>query len=298
MKLSSEKQGELFIFSEAILWGLFPVVSIISYKSLSPLSSLAWSILFATLFFSVIMTIQKKWKELLTPHIWKDILLISFFIGICFYGFFFWGMKYTSAGNASIVALIEIFFSYLLFHVWKKDGITLPHILGALLMIIGAFLVLFPGSFHLNKGDILILIAVLFAPLGNHSQQRVRKKISSISILFLRSLFSAPIIFLLAYLLGESNSLAEARHSLMAIVINGVTIMGFSKILWLEGIHRISVVKALALGSISPIFALIFSYFIFDQIPSIWQISAFIPIFFGILLLTRTSKKKDVVVES
>lgn len=290
MKLSSTKQGELFIFSEAILWGLFPVVSIISYKSLSPLSSLAWSILFATLFFGVIMTVQKKWKELWTPHIWKDILLITFFIGVCYYGILFWGMKYTSAGNMSIISLTEIFFSYLFFHIWKKDFISLKHLGGAALMLIGAFLVLFQGNFHFNFGDILIVIAVMFPPLGNHAQQSARKKISSVTILFLRSLFSAPIIFLLAYFLRENNSFGEVSHSLFTLVLNGIFLMGFSKILWLEGIHRLSVVKSLALGSISPIFALIFSYFLFDQIPSLWQLLAFGPMFVGALLLTRKQK--------
>ena len=67
--------------------------------------------------------------------------------------------------------------------------------------------------------------------------------------------------------------------------------MGFSKILWIEGIHRIPVGKAVSLEAINPAFTLILAYFILHEIPTKWQIFGFLPIFIGVLFVTDFSLK-------
>jgi drug/metabolite transporter (DMT)-like permease len=65
--------------------------------------------------------------------------------------------------------------------------------------------------------------------------------------------------------------------------------------MWLEGIHRIAVTKALALGSISPVFTLIFAWLLLNQTPNVWQLTSLVPMIFGIFLLTdqlKLSKSK------
>jgi hypothetical protein len=51
MIISEERKGEIFIFFEALLWSLFPIVTILSLNTLSPITSLAWSTFFASIFF-------------------------------------------------------------------------------------------------------------------------------------------------------------------------------------------------------------------------------------------------------
>lgn len=64
MKLSTERQGEVFVSAGAISWGLFPVITILSYNTLSPMTSLGISALLAAIFFAVVLTIKKQWHEL------------------------------------------------------------------------------------------------------------------------------------------------------------------------------------------------------------------------------------------
>ncbi len=63
-QFGKERQGELFIVTEAILWSLFPVVTVLSYISVSPIVSLAWSTLFAALFFVCVVLLKHSWHEL------------------------------------------------------------------------------------------------------------------------------------------------------------------------------------------------------------------------------------------
>lgn len=290
MKLTKEREGEVFIFIQAALWGLFPVLTILSYGKVSPLVSLAVSSLFASAFFAVILTLKKKWHELKNWPALKDSLWTTFFIGILYYLLFFFGLQYTSAGNAGIIALTEIFFSYLFFNIWKKDPLPLLHIAGAVLMVVGAIIVLYPNLHSFRLGDILMVIASALPPFGNFFARRARTKISSETIMFVRSIVSGVVVLLFAFIFNNTLSLTTLKDSFLFLFINGVLLLGLSKIMWIEGIHRISIVKANALGSVSPLLTLLFAWLFLRDIPTIWQLFSFIPMFLGVILLGMNNK--------
>ncbi len=285
MKLNNEKQGELFILGETALWGLFPVITILSYGKVSPLVSLAISTLLAGVFFAFMLTLKKKWFEITNIAALRDILFATFFLGILYYLFYYFGLRSTSAGNASIVALTEVFFSYLFFQVWKKQPLPFLHIIGASLMILGACIVLYPNIHTFQLGDLLILLAAFTAPFGNFYVRKARTKVSSDTIMFIRSIISASVIFLLAGAFNNTFSYGSIKNSFLFLAINGIFLLGLSKALWVEGIHRISVVKANALSSMSPLITLFSAWIFLQNVPTVWQLCSIIPMFFGMVLL-------------
>jgi drug/metabolite transporter (DMT)-like permease len=297
-KLSKERQGEMFIFSESILWALFPIITILSLKNVPPLVALAWSTLFAAAFFGILLSLKNGWKELKNKEAIRDILLTTFLLGIVFYVLFFTGLRYTTAGNASLIGLTEIFFSFLLFNVWHKEYFSFAHIAGAVLMLMGAMIIFYPNIHRLQIGDLLILAACFVAPFGNFFQRRARKQVKSEAILFIRSMISAPVIFLLAYFTKENFTAIGFDKSFILVIVNGFFLLGFSKILWIEGIHRISVTKANALNSLTPLLTLLFAWIILGNIPTKFQLLAFIPMFFGVMLLSKNKKVELAVADS
>ena len=292
-----ERQGEVFIIAEAFLWGLFPVVTILAFKQISPLVTYAWSSLFSLITFATLITVRKKWREVTDLVAIKDILKATFFIGFCFYGFFFWGLTRTTAGNAALLSLTELFFTFLLFNVLRKEHISRKHIIGAILMLFGAGLVLFPNFSHFLIGDALIVIATLFAPFGNLYQQRARKRVSSETMMFVRDVVVAVVAFGAAAVLDLGASPVFVKESLLFLMVNGILLFGLSKIFWVESIHRISVTKASALGSIYPVFSLLFAWWFLKDMPTVWQLAAFIPLFAGVLLLNYRGSLKEAPVE-
>ena len=152
--------------------------------------------------------------------------------------------------------------------------------------MIGAIIVLLPNATTLNIGDLLVIPGVILAPMGNDFQRRARSQVSSETIMFIRSALTVPIVFGLAFLLGQTFTLANASGSLWFLLINGVLLLGFSKILWIEAIHRVSVTRANALSSITPIFTLFFAYIFLGQYPTLFQLASLIPFVLGLYLLT------------
>src|SRR5579864_1247944 len=102
MHISETRKGELSILSEALIWSLFPIVTIVSLTGLSPVLSLAYSTLFAGVFFGCVMIWRGKTHELFLGGIIAYMVPIAFFIGWLFYGLYFSALKFTTSGNASI----------------------------------------------------------------------------------------------------------------------------------------------------------------------------------------------------
>ncbi|HEY4494128.1 MAG TPA: DMT family transporter [Candidatus Paceibacterota bacterium] len=291
--MREEQKGELFIFSGAVIWGLFPIITILSYKSLPSIISLALCTLLASITFLIIVLWKRKLPELKNPLLWKYTLGVAFFNGILYYVFYFWGLTKTTSGNAGIIALFEVFTSYIFFHIIRKEHFSLESKIGSILMILGAVIILIPNFSFVNFGDLFILIATLFAPMGNFFIQKAKNISSTETIMFLRNLIAIPFLFLIAFIFGQHLELPQVKNSFLFLLLNGLIILGLSKIFWVEGISRISVTKSVALSSVAPLFTLFAAWVVFHQVPTIWQTASLAPFFFGVLLLTNNLKLKN-----
>ncbi|OIO54133.1 hypothetical protein AUJ46_03880 [Candidatus Peregrinibacteria bacterium CG1_02_54_53] len=293
MVLHSSRAGEVNILLSAVLWSMFPVITILSFGSVPPLFSAGISTLFAGVFFAGLLTAKKEWPLLLKFEAWKDIMLTTAFIGIAFYGFMFLGLKHTSAGNGAILSLMEVFFSFFILGILLRHEPLLPRtVIGGACMVLGALLVLIPkGAGGWQQGDLLIIIATAFAPIGNRFAQRARKVVTTNVIMFLRSIISGVFLLILANWFESIPTHADIVGALGFLIINGVLLLGLSKILWIEGIHRIPITKAISIESITPLLTLLVAWLVLYEAPSVLQISAIVPIGVGMVLLTKSSSK-------
>ena len=285
--LSKIRQWEFYLTSAVLLWSLFPIITILSYSWVDHIFSLAWSAFFACIFFAIILTLQRKWWEIFKKNIWKDLILATLFIWIFFYFFFFWWLSKTTAWNAAVMWLMEIFFAFIYFELffWEKSPIY--HYYWAVFMLSWAVIILFPWEIRFNQWDILILIWTMLSPIWNFYMKKVREKISSTFIMFFRSLIVCIFAFSFAYLFLDAPTGSQLYDSIPFLIIIWFLLLWLSKILWIEGIHKISVPKAMSFNSIWPAFTLVFAFFILGEVPSLYQVLWLIPIVIWWILITR-----------
>ena len=112
---------------------------------------------------------------------------------------------------------------------------------------------------------------------------------SSETILAFRSIIALPVILLIAYQFEPEPDRAMIMSALPWLAINGLLLMGLSKIFWLESIHRISITKASAMAAFVPVFTLLFAYLTLNEIPTVTQITGIVPVLLGGLLITRNN---------
>jgi len=284
--------GELYILLEVFLWSLVPIISIITFATIPPLFTAAISIFCAAIFFATNLTINKEWKTTTSSETWKNILGATIILGILFYTFLFIGMKHTTASNTSLILNMEVFFAMIILGpLVKQEKINNLQILGAILMVVGSSFIIFPGTFHPNKGDILILLITPILPIGNLFAKKALKDVGPSYLMFFRSLISGAFILSLALLTEPIPSLSLLQESWIFLAINGFILSGFRTLLWLRGIKLINISTANTIATISPAFTLILAYFILHEVPTPWQIAGFTPIVLGVWLLVRNKQK-------
>ncbi len=284
--MTQERKGELYMVGSALLESWFPILSIASMHYIGALHTYAFSLIVAFVFFMILMYRKKQFGELTNKKAYRDLLWTSFWITTLFV-FVFIGMRYTTAGNMAVIIFLQLFFSYLYFNVFGKEPMDKIHLVGIVLMGIGAVVVLLPDDMKLNQGDFLILIAAALSPIANHYQKRARKQSSAETILAFRTVMGFPIIALLAYVLEPSISMDSFRQALPFIVLIGTMVYVGSKILWIEALHLASITKVSAMMGLMPLFTLFFAYLYLGEIPQTRQIIGVLPIVLGGYLLTR-----------
>lgn len=291
--MTKQREGELYMVGLALLESWFPILSIVAIQQIGPLHTYAFS-LFASLFFFLFIMIRKNlFEELKNRAAYKDLWLTSFWITTLFI-FIFLGMQYTTAGNMSVIIFLQVLFSYLYFNVFGDEQMDGVHTFGAVLMGIGALIILVPEEVNLNRGDLLIMIGAAIAPIANFYSKQTRTHCSSETILGFRTFVAFPVIALLAWILEPEVGYDTVISSLPYVLLIGILVFGVSKIFWMEALHRISITKLSAMVAIIPMLTLFFAYLYLDEVPTVRQLFGIVPVLVGGYFLTKPLKYKEV----
>lgn len=288
--MTEQRKGEIFVLLAGFFWAFFPIVATLAIKNLSGLVAFAWSSLFSMIFFAAVVTYRGRWQQARNTQLWKYAAIVAIFLGILFYALYYVALGYTTAGNAAIIAQLEMLASLVLFHVIRRDPFPLEYVIGSGLMLIGAVIILAPNLSSVNVGDLLMVVAALCTPIGNLYQQKARAIASSEVVMFLRTLMATPAVFLLVLLLHQQVAPSSLTAALPYLLVSGVILLGLSKLFWVEAIHRVPVTKGLAMQSIVPLLTLLFAWPLLSQTPTTWQLTSLVPFVLGILLLTDNLK--------
>lgn len=284
--MTREREGELLMIGLSILESWFPILSIVCIGYVGALHTYMYSLIIAFFFYVGLMYKRKRFAELKNKDAYKDLLLTTFWITFIF-TLIFIGMRYTTAGNMAVIVFLQVLFSYLYFNLWGKEKMDKLHLVGMVLMTIGALIVLVPEDLSFNKGDWLILLASAAAPIVNLYQKRAREYCSSETILGFRTVVGFPFVALLALSLEPSVSYDNFIQALPYLFLIGVGVYVGAKIMWIEALNRISITKLSAMLALLPMMTLFFAYLYLGEVPHIRQIIGIIPILVGGYFITK-----------
>lgn len=287
--MTREREGELLMLGLSILESWFPILSIVAMSYVGALHTYMYSLVIALFFYLAIMYKRKRFEELKNRAAYKDLLLTTFWITLIFI-FVFIGMRYTTAGNMAVIVFLQVLFSYFYFNVFGKEKMTSIHLMGAIIMVIGALIILIPDDMQFNKGDLLILASAAMAPIVNLYQKRAREYCSAETILGFRTVVGFPFVALLAYILEPSVSYENFMSALPYLFLIATGVYVTAKIMWIEALNRITITKLSAMLALMPVFTLVFAYFYLDEVPEIRQILGILPVLVGGYLITKPVK--------
>lgn len=287
--MQKEREGELLMLGLSVIESWFPILSILSMAYIGALHTYMYSLIIALFFFFILMFKRKRFSELKNRAAYKDLLLTSFFITTLF-TFVFIGMRYTTAGNMAVIIFLQLLFAFFYFNILANEKMDRLHLIGSVVMGVGAIIVLIPQELTLNKGDLFILAGAAIAPFANLYQKRARQFCSSETILTFRTVVGLPFIAALAYYLEPAVSYPAFIQALPYLLIIGIAVYVVSKIMWIEALHRVSITKVSAMMGLVPLMTVVFAFLFLGEVPSLKQGLGLIPILVGGYILTRPIK--------
>jgi len=285
LKLSQERVGEIYIFLEAVIWGFFPILALKSANSIPPLLPASLCMLLSLLLLFPLTLKKNDIKQVFRTNAFKYILASTFYVGVVFYSLVFIAGKYSHPITVSILLLLEVPATFIVLR--RKEAISTLQKFGGVLVLISAFLVMFNDNALFEWSSLLIVVAVFFAPLGNYYNKQARSHISSTTFVFFRNVFTGLIIMVLSLLFEDLPTASQLKESMWFVVPNGIIVFGLSKILWVEGIHRITIGKAISLNAIFPLVTILASFAFLSKTPTVIQVFAFFPALIGVMILTK-----------
>ena len=290
---NQQRLGELSMVGSAVLWGLLPVISKQAYAHIPVMVCAALSALAAALFFALLTTVRGEWREVLNREAMASSLISALGIGVIYYGMVFWGQSMVPASTTSVLLLMEVFFSMLLLRLMGHEQLSRRQVMGALVMVVGAILVLAPDSVDaFGYGELIILLAAAVPPLANYHMQKARKLVGVSSIMFVRSVISFVMLAAVALTVELMPSTDALLAALPWVVVNGLLLFGISKVLFVEAIRRIPISKAIAMNSLTPLVALASAWWMLNEPAGWYQWLGCVPLSWGCWLLVSSGRMR------
>ncbi len=282
--MNNERRGIVYAWIFAMLEGLFPIFSVFILRQVGALYAYLFSIIVAMVLFLGYLAFKHKLHELFERAALFDLLMTALLINLMFV-LIFLGLRYTTAGNMSVIIIMQLLFAYLYFNVLGSERLGLLPTIGAFLMGIGGVIVVVPEHFSVNRGDLLVLAAAAVAPIANVYQKRARTYVSAETILAFRNTVAIPILLLLAWFFEKPLSQTLLIDALPWILLNGVLVFTLAKILWIEALRFTSITKLSAMVSLIPVFTLLFAWVILGEVPTPRQLAGIVPVIVGSVLI-------------
>ena len=190
----------LLMIMSTIFWAGAFIAAKLSSPFIPPFTLTFLRFLIATIVLYIIMKYKKQKLYKLTK---KDIpvFLITGIVGMFGYHvLFFIAVKYTTAINSSIIGASNPIITAILSIIFLKDKVTYKRVLGIILSFIGVFLTLTNAnldivkSFSFNKGDLIMLVAVVMWASYSVFSKWVMPRYSPLTLTFYSFLFCTIII--------------------------------------------------------------------------------------------------------
>ncbi|MEA3467039.1 MAG: EamA family transporter [Thermodesulfobacteriota bacterium] len=286
------KDFSLAIFITAI-WGLNFSVIKIGLSSLDPFTLAGVRFLLCA--FPLIFFVRK-------PDVSMGyVIAYGIIFGVGLWGMVSLGIYFgISAGMASLVLQMSAFLTVIMGVVFLREEVDVIKIIGFTLAILGLFFII-----NLTDGSITYvgLFLVLFGAFSWSIANIIVKKSGAknvFSFIIWSSLFSPIPLFLLAYLTQDQNIFVDFMGSLDEKAIFSILFQVYPTTLfgywvWNSLIDKYQVSRVAPLSLLVPIFGILGSFLIFNEVVGFEKIIACVLIFGGLLISSFSNKLKDLL---
>lgn len=287
---------EYYVIAALPLMGLFPVITNQGVQHFPPIFFAALSALIGGLFMffpGIWIRLRTKQAIEISRKEWGYIMGNTFLNIVIPYILIFVGTRYTSSINTTLLHQTELLTAVIVNGIIFNEAVSRGVYAGGMVVFAGTLLVLFNGSFNLNYGDFLIILATFFYPFGNIYGKKSVQTQPPWLVLLLRNIVGGLVLLIVSLLFEyiPPTILVLMREYIWLLLFNGIFITSVSKWLWLIGLRDLSIVKGTIFVICGAPIGILFSIFLAHEIPTAYQIGGSILMIGGLWYLTMQNKQ-------
>jgi len=239
-----------------------------------------------------------KAKDKSNYKLTKKDIPIFLFTGIVgmfgYHVFFFTALKYTTAINSSLIGATNPIITTILCIIFLRDKITFRRTIGIILSFLGVFLTITNANLStihnlsLNKGDLLMVIAVCMWSAYSVFSKKVIHKFSPLILTFYSFLFCT--VFLIPFVIYERPWLFINQvpyYSFLAVVYMSIFASVIGYLVQQMSIKQIGPSKTSIFINLVPIFSIILSLTILKETISAVKILTALLIIMGVYICQK-----------
>ena len=274
----------LFLSSSAFLWGVNFHLLKIMLSHVGFLEAGFWRYLFGIGFLAIFTT--KSFPSLQDLKMKISGVLLVGIAGLFFFSIFlFWGLKYTSSLNASLIISLNPIMTIILSYFFFRSPIRRIQIFGAGLGLLGIGYLLSRGSLDelgqvkFSTGDPLILLATILAACYHIWVKKYSAGISNQAFTFLTNATCLICFIGVLPFLPAPKPTAYPADFWIATLTFGSLGTALTYLLWNKGVKMVGASKAGLFMNLVPLSTALISVFIGEEITKIHILS-------GVLILS------------
>lgn len=290
------KRSFILMLIVPFLWALNFVFGKVLVGVLPPFTIAGGRFTVAGIIFGLWIIIgRKKLPRTDLPFI-LNLVLISLTSVVAFNGILYVGLKYTTVANGTIVNSFNPIATMLLAALILKEKVTGPQCAGAILSIIGVFIIISagnPGSLaKFNIGDMIIFlntfIWALFSVLGKKAMQ----VLSPLETIAFTTLMGLPLLWLASAWEVHVYHVSSLPWSAVGLLVFlGIFASVLAFVWWYQGIRDFGASGAATFYNLIPLYSLIISSLYLGESVYAYHIIGGLLIIVGILVSSLSLSK-------
>lgn len=282
----------ILLLVATLLWGGNFVIGRAVSDDIAPftLAFLRWCVAFIVLFPIAYKNLKREWRQLV-KH-WPIILVLALTGVAGFNTLVYIGLHYTTSINASLMNSSTPIIIYLLSFIFLKERLSKFQILGTAISLAGVIFIISGGSlaslqqFSFNKGDLIVLVAVVCWSVYSILIKQYAGRLPGQSTFLVTIVIGA--IMLLPFYINETMQTGYAVNwnasTISAILFVGILASIVAFLSWNLGVVQLGANKASIYLNFIPFFASIFAVLFLDESIQLFQIIGGLAVIIGVII--------------
>lgn len=225
---------------------------------------------------------QIDWR-VLQRHMWF-FLAIGALIGVST-NMSYTAIAFVDPGTASLLGKVSTVFSLGFGLLWLRERLTWRQGIGALVAILGSFVIAFqPNSDLLRFGSLMILAGTIMYALHTAIVKRYGGQIDFLNFFFFRIFSTTAVLFFIAA--GRRVLVWPHADAWVIILSTALVDIVISRVLFYVALRRFKMSIHTILLTLSPVATILWSWLLFASLPSGKQLIGGMAVLAGVMVVT------------